>query len=95
MFCTVTSDRRLRFWSGLLILKLTAAVGVFTCFLILVFSNGTQSFLLLSFFFSRGFQKAPIVGRSIGKPLFLKSIICRIGFHGELPFASDFNPKFC
>ena len=26
-----TFDRGLRFWSGLLVLKFTAAVGVFTC----------------------------------------------------------------
>ena len=30
MFCTF--DRGLLFWSGLLVLKFTAAVGVFTCF---------------------------------------------------------------
>ena len=38
MFCTFTFDRGLRFWSGLLVLKFTAAVGAFTwayfaCFL--------------------------------------------------------------
>ena len=30
MFCIFTFGRELRFWSGLLVLKFTAAVGVFT-----------------------------------------------------------------
>ena len=30
MFCIFTCDRGLRFWSGLLVSKFTAAVGVFT-----------------------------------------------------------------
>ena len=38
MFCTFTFDRRLRFWSGLLVLEFTAAVGVFTW----TYSNWTR-----------------------------------------------------
>ena len=37
MFCTLTFDRGLRFGSGLLVLKFTAAVGVFTWAYIFVF----------------------------------------------------------
>ena len=40
MFCTFTFDRGLRFWSDLLVLKFTAAVG---------FSRGLILFLVFAF----------------------------------------------
>ena len=39
MFCTFTFDKGLDFWSGLLVLNFTAAVGVFTGLFFLWFNS--------------------------------------------------------